>query len=662
MIQKLAFFIKFEGEEYLLKYAPEEWDETSIRWKRSTKYFGISRDFSLPLKFVEDGAKLLRNIFYTGNIEEQASLIIYVHVNLSVGYSKIYEGEFDFSTFIDQDDYVEINIADNNIESDIKANESTEYDIEIDEAEHTVSMPEVPKIDKAVGNVSSSGLLTRYFVPAFIFTDTEEIDDELFEINSTFDTYGEWSAIIDPNESAHFLTAFSQVNIHVYLDINITGVVETTYLDPAIFLTVYTSDMDAEQDDPLKYIPIYRNGRITFSFNIELEEGKKYYLVFKSVPLFARMPNILGEISTIEISYSNPTEELKFKAYRADEVFNILIEKMTGINPEYENEALGQIKISSGDGVRNIEHSKIKTTFNDFFKSIHSVTGYCMGLENGLPILAPYEYFFNDVLNIIDVGEVTDIEIKPATDFLYSNIKNGYTNQSYEEELGRDEYNTEQQYSTGFNRISNALDLVSKYRADHLGIRKIRIELDKANLNDEDRQADNDIFMVFTEIEPYQDNIYRAITAEDFEEVDGIDGRKEAINLPITPKRNLLNHSRFLASSLYRTNAILFESSKKDVDLRTVDQNGEVVERRNIYISELPDPLFLPYLIKFNSPIGINAIQNINNKENGYISFEYKSKKYRGFIMETSANISRTDIVEITVLPIPNTNIETLIR
>src|SRR5699024_10723416 len=132
-------------------------------------------------------------------------------------------------------------------------------------------------------------------------------------------------------------------------------------------------------------------------------------------------------------------------------------------------------------------------------------------------------------------------------------------------------YNTEQSYSTGLNRSSKTLDLISTYRADHLGIRTIRIDLEHANSTDEDRQADNDIFMVFTEMEPFENSTYRAITAEDFVNVQGIDGRTDAINIPISPKRILRNHLPFLKGCFYYSNALIFETAKKDISLISTD-------------------------------------------------------------------------------------------
>jgi len=667
MIQQLVFIIQYDGEKYKLDFSPEEWDESSIRWKRSLKYFGISREFSLPLKFVKDGAKLLRWIFYNGNIEEEAKLIIYTYIDLTEGYQKIYKGEFDFSTFNDQDDYVEISIADNGIEADIKANESTEYEFDISDAKHKVSMPEIPKIDKAEGNVSSTDWTAKYMTPSYVFTDTDQIDESKFIVNSPDQgSTTNWNNIVSPSQNFHVIEGVQNTTIHVKLSLSIAGIKERGYSN--IMFAVYDDEHDDNTNETsgIVHKEVFVNGVFNFEFDLSVEAERKYFFIFRTTPnsLFFSddMPVINAEDSAITISYSNPTEQLEFPAFRADEVFNMLMEKMTGINPEFEDDALGDIKITSGDGIRNISDAKLKTSFDDYFKSIHSVTGYCMGLENGLPVLKQYGYFFNQNLNITTLGNITEMELKPASDFLYGKIKVGYKNQNYEEELGRDEYNTEQTYSTGLNRTSKTLDLVSTYRADHLGIRKIRIDLEHANSTDEDRQADNDIFMIYTD-EPLKDGQpYPAITAEDFQLVNGIDGRTDAINIPISPKRNLLAHGEFLSSALFRTNAILFETAKKDVALESSDEVEMIIERRNVYLSELPDALFLPIVAKFTAPINISNIFDLKNKENGYLSFKFRGRTFSGFVLEISANISYSESVEVTVLLSQNNNLENLIK
>ena len=111
MIQKLIYILQYDNKNYALKHAPEEWDDSSIHWKRSMVYYGMSREFAFPLEFVKDGATMLRSIYYKNGPEAKAKLIIYQHQNLTVGYVEIAKFDLDFSTLIDHVDSVEINLT-----------------------------------------------------------------------------------------------------------------------------------------------------------------------------------------------------------------------------------------------------------------------------------------------------------------------------------------------------------------------------------------------------------------------------------------------------------------------------------------------------------------------------------------------------------------------
>lgn len=664
MIQKLVYIIQYDKKNYALKHAPEEWDDSSIHWKRSMVYYGMSREFALPFEFVKDGAIMLRSIYYKNGPEAKAKLIIYQHQSLTIGYVEVAKFDFDFSTFIDHADSVEINLTDYNVESDIKSKEDVTYEFDLNRATEKVSMPEVPKVETESGFVLSQAWQAKYLVPTMSFTSSEEINPNILRTLDVPEDIAttNWNNVIAPANNGYVLETFSNKTIHVSLDLMIRNIWED-WPTPEVYFGAFDDQATGEDDSIVRKV-ITQNGRFEFEFDLSIESGRKYiFMFFADRRAYDHLPAVDGDMSTVEISVSNPTEQLTANVYPADEVFNMLMEKMTGQRFEYRNPALARIKLTSGDGLRNIQEAKLKTSFKDFFKSIHSVTGLCFGVEDGKPMLQSYEYFFNSSLKIMDLGNVTEVSISPAIDFMYSAIKVGYKDQNYEEELGRDEYNTEQQYSTGYRRSTNTLDLVSEYRADHLGIRKIRLDLERANNTDEDRSPDNDIFMIYTSPFTMMDsNVYRAITADDFQEVTGLLGRKDAINISISPKRNLLAHESFLKGALINTGAIAFESAKKDVAMTSRNSAGLVVERRNVYLSELYNPLFLPHIAKITAPVSPSQINVLKSKQNGYVTFRHRGVLVRGFLMEISTNIAYDDATEITLLLTPNNNMEQLIQ
>lgn len=127
-MKDLKFFISSGLNTLELKYSPEGWDDNSITLDRSSKYFGIFRSYTIKYKFVKDGAKLLRQIFYSDTANE-ATLRVEKLNRFSLTYSLIFTGSFDFTSFTDLDDYVEISIKDSGLTNLIKANQDNEYEV-----------------------------------------------------------------------------------------------------------------------------------------------------------------------------------------------------------------------------------------------------------------------------------------------------------------------------------------------------------------------------------------------------------------------------------------------------------------------------------------------------------------------------------------------------
>ena len=84
-----------KDKEYVLKHSPEGWEENTIQWARSSVYYGLTRSFSLPLKFVERGAELLRRVFYSEGIEGKAVLKIEMLNRETWSYTYLYQGDIE---------------------------------------------------------------------------------------------------------------------------------------------------------------------------------------------------------------------------------------------------------------------------------------------------------------------------------------------------------------------------------------------------------------------------------------------------------------------------------------------------------------------------------------------------------------------------------------
>ena len=112
-----------------LDHAPDGWKDKVVNYARSESYFGMLRSFSIPLRFVKDGAKILRARLYQCGPEDEVNLII-LRLNTNTGkHESFYKGQIDFSTYEDQTDFFEVNIIEGGLSKLLKANENTTYEI-----------------------------------------------------------------------------------------------------------------------------------------------------------------------------------------------------------------------------------------------------------------------------------------------------------------------------------------------------------------------------------------------------------------------------------------------------------------------------------------------------------------------------------------------------
>jgi len=124
--------LRYYLNETLLNHSPEGWDDNLISRVRNEKYHGVSEKFTTPFSFIRDGATILRTLFYEGGIESLCTFTIEQLNGLTLQYSTIFAGNVDFATFVDQKDMVTVSISESSIWEIIKANEETEYEIDID--------------------------------------------------------------------------------------------------------------------------------------------------------------------------------------------------------------------------------------------------------------------------------------------------------------------------------------------------------------------------------------------------------------------------------------------------------------------------------------------------------------------------------------------------
>ena len=118
--------LQFQINDTILTHSPDGWDSTMLEIDRSPKFLGIVRSFTVQLKFVLEGAELLRSIFYN-RLQSETKLTIRKLHPITLQYETVYTGVFDFSSFVDSEYNVTITVTDLTLSNIIKKNMDTSY-------------------------------------------------------------------------------------------------------------------------------------------------------------------------------------------------------------------------------------------------------------------------------------------------------------------------------------------------------------------------------------------------------------------------------------------------------------------------------------------------------------------------------------------------------
>jgi len=670
----LQYRLKINSVVFILEAAPMGWEEGLINHSRSEKYFGLSRNYTTTLNFHSDGAYLIRKEFYTNFLKASVELQIYELNKNTWNYDVLYTGDLDFSTFDDKDPIVEINCMESGISEKIKAFEKVVYSLILNSTNSIdVRIPGVGLTEKAISVLSPKDFAIdnlHYNLPHIIEA-LNNIDLGYVEIQNS-ESPGNVLVNALYLSDAWFLRATQGTRIN--LSGNMKCRINLTSDDQEAFIQIRNSTGELKGTIGTFVGTNEQDPSIEFSLNIDLVEDEKIYMVVgvtgQSGQGFTFFSIFEGDIN---ITNSIVTPATVCKAIRPGTLFRELIKKMNeGLPVSCRSFLLdstwSNLVLTSGDSIRQLDNPKLHTSFVDFFDSINAILCAGFGIENGVPTLEHRSYWFKADLKSINLGTVDSVNIQAATSFIYNTIKTGYSDNDYEVDYGREEFNSSQQWTTPLTRIQSELDLISPYRADQFGIEEIRITPGVDNVNSKDSKSDNDTFALKIQKNPGLDGIYDVAGAEDYRPVDGIKGlseRQSYYNLDLTPKKNLLRHGSFIRAFLHRFDGsyVRFESGEKNVALVTIDlENKRVAESEAITIGSLADRMFLPYIFKVKTKLPTDASALLKTNPTGVVVFTYMGVAFEGFFIEASINVPKNSEKEWILLASPNVDMSNFIE
>lgn len=383
------------------------------------------------------------------------------------------------------------------------------------------------------------------------------------------------------------------------------------------------------------------------------------------------IPNIT-EQETVSITLNLAGTGYTVSAVYIHELFERIIYSITGEYKRFSSALMGKAINEYGVDGRlaykmiipamwlrgyEITEATVSQSLNELFTSVSNIwnLGLSIELVNGLKkvIIDDKSYFYQPDL-VLTIGgeddtvglEITDLEFSYDSTLLYNSVVAGYDKSDNEDNsLGNAEYNNQSKYSIPVVPVSNELSLISGLRADGTGMKMLIDDAKGMGEDTSQNKMDNDIFIVSCQNVA---GVISSIELEGFTVYPTIYGTAPHIycNLDITPARIIDNNSDTISIGLQknRDKSIIYQSTGQ-LSKPSTRMTGEVFNRadcEDIPVTHLKDPYLSGIIARFNAPLGLTQILQVNVNKHGKIKFwDYMAStpKYRtGWIREISTN------------------------
>lgn len=679
-----------------LQYAPKNWSDIVLSWERGFKYHGIVRKTSTTLEFNKDIAFILRSLYYQNGVNAYAKFVIEKFNNtLAVqNYELFYEGEINFVSFKSSHFFVSAEIIEGGFLSKLESRSDTNYEIDLYSNPNQIwvkmdgiNLQEICYYTHVGAGFTITGTPFDWYVPFKVYSREGVITSTYLEPNATIPIK---SVVKNSTSNTTIYTIKLNGSIIIFLGGSlgmpkwfniIIRERDSTGTVTGSFTSIFTSTA------------LLVNGiNVTIPFNINtsysLPSGHSLDIV--CILLDNANPTLgVGSLNTfwdlvggnthLDILADNRTPTTYIKCLRPIQVFSDLIDKISDSETIADSGILDSnedLVITSFDSIRNLENSKLKTNFNDFYKSYDSKLGlsFQYDKENNIALIEEKANVYDDSSVVIDLGDISEFETNPLSDGLFSKLLVGQNPQTYDEVNGKDEFNTENEFLSPLTAVSTESNMKSIYRSDMYGIELTRLNLTNKKVTD--GESDNDVAMLHI-----GSTIAGTIPSgfagagEDYYElyrdsgltITNIYSPQTAYNIKLSPLRCILRNGNYIRSLLYGndTEYIKYQTSSKSnfTGLKMVTDDGTTIldEGANILISDLNDIIFKPTIFQFKTRIPLSIESIMNNTPYKLYSFTYKRNTFYGFVLKVSTQPAFKNAQTFTLLCAPSTDLNNLI-
>lgn len=644
------------------KYTADGWQDASIKYARNKGAAGIFRTFTIPLKFVKDGARILASLFYNKRIQAAINIVI-TKLNRATGiHEYFYKGAPDLTTFDDGAYGVTVQIMERGLVELYNANKATTYELPLNVPEAiTINWDGVELFsnvrylisqslgyDPAFGgyyaiehdgpyiNIGCALSISETSYPSLLFNDTTLYEDA-GNLNPASNWPTQWLFSASDN------TVVENLSLELKFKLISDGA--------QLFFWCKNESDNTTRQIPLGSVTGAGNKTLNVSGNYSFNANERVWLVmhinetpthycffdWTAWPAGKIDPDAFLEFT---FTYNYRKAPTQVKAFPPLYVFKELIKKITNGAYEASSNFLSNnsnYTITSGDAIRGLEGAVVKTSLNDFIQSFNTWSAAEFGITTDIIPVAIFEdekHFWNDN-KLPSLGDVANAHFINTTDYEFNTIKCGWPNQSYNDINGRTEFNTTAEYSTPVTRLTQELNITSIYRADSIGAEILRINLE--NKITTDSTSDNNIFIINTEKNPVN-GLYN-LNRPQFDSITGVLSPSTVFNVLLSPARCLRAHSAKIKAAMWALSDkyLTFQTLDKNSSLVTKKGDEIIQENANIQIASLPiDAYYQPVIITFDTRVDINLKDIIESDPYAKQPFNWMGDTYEGYILEAS--------------------------
>lgn len=373
-----------------------------------------------------------------------------------------------------------------------------------------------------------------------------------------------------------------------------------------------------------EYVVRTYSGQFTFTLN----KGDKIWLKFNS----AENRNYRITSSEIKFSWSARGGIVQITAVHPLDLIESILMKMGACDVEISDydSRLNDTLLLAAESIRGIPNARIYSSFNDFCNWMETVFGYTYIIDEdaGIMRFVHRKEIFSDNAPIKEIENAVDLEYSVESGTLYSNVVVGYDKQDYESVNGRDEFNFNNSYITGYTITDKKIELKSNYRADSYGIEFL---VQKRSADTTDNESDDDIFFV---LGSFVQDKYKTVRDTNIENTNS----------------NTLINGEFSPIECIYANADYIGMMANSLELTFASSEGN----SNVVINSvaISDTLYLEDLEMLSSGIikFLTDDVNIPTNLNSIIKVETQKFIYTGYIKEVEIKYSRQASVEYTLI------------